>query len=290
MSTDLSAFKGNSLVSSDLFAKLMDVNKKLSGGSGGGNRRISIRGGRFHEIVNGEKLRTNSSGSMNIVVLSASGIQRTYYEGTYSPDKTTPPVCWSPDSEKPAAEVPAENRKAAACRDCPMNIKGSGQGNSRACRFSTRLAVAIEGSYDKVYQLSVPATSLFGDAKDGKMPLQAYSRFLSENSMPIISLVTQMYFDEDSETPKLFFKPLRPLEEGELKDVLELADHEDVEKAITLTVYQQDNDSASNAEPKAEPKAEPDEEVEEPTRVAAKADSPSPSSTTLDDALSAWDD
>lgn len=304
MSTDLSAFKGNSLISSDLFKQLMSVNKTLAGGGGGTSRRISIKGGRFREMVNGEQLRVNSSGSMNIIVLSTSKIGRTYFEGAYDPENPAGPTCWSQDSEKPDDSVPAESRKAAACRDCPMNIKGSGQGEGRACRFNVRLAIAIEGSLDKVYQLQLPATSLFGDAKDGKMGMQAYAKFLDANEMPIIGLVTTMYFDENSETPKLYFKPARPLNDEELRDVLELAKHDDVKKAITLTVYQQDNggdtggskgynpkkdaiEIVDNEEDKPAPKVE---EVEEPKRVAAKAEEPKPTIEKLDGVLAAWDD
>jgi len=313
MTTDLSAFKGNQLVSSDLFKKLMDVNKTLSGGGGNGtSRRISIKGGRFREMVNGEQVRVNSSGSMNIVILSSSGVGRTYFEGTYDPENPAPPTCWSADSNAPAADVPAENRKASACRDCPMNIKGSGQNNGRACRFNARLAVAVENDYSKVYQLQLPATSLFGDGKDGKLGMQAYAKFLSANEMPIIALVTTMYFDENSETPKLFFKPARPLADEELREVLELAEHEDVQKAITLSVYQTDkgdeksggskaynpktqgfeieDEPAPKKAQKTEAMDEPEEEVAEPTRVTSKTeDAPKPAGK-LQDVLSAWGD
>ena len=304
MSTDLSAFKGNSLISSDLFEQLMRVNKTLAGGGGGGgSRRISIKGGRFREIVNGEQLHVNSSGSMNIIVLSTSKIGRTYFEGAYDPDSTNGPTCWSQDSEKPDAAVPAESRKATACRDCSMNIKGSGQGEGRACRFNVRLAIALEGSLDKVYQLQLPATSLFGEAKEGKMGMQAYAKFLDANDMPIIGLVTTMYFDENSETPKLYFKPARPLNDEELRAVLALAEHPDVTKATTLTVYQRDNGGASGGSASYNPKTEKielvaDEEapapkvqdVEEPKRVSAKAEEPKPTTDGVNGVLLAWDD
>ena len=309
MSTDLSAFKGNSMISSDLFKRMMEVNKTLSGGTGGTSRRISIKGGRFREMVNSEQVRVNSSGSMNIVVLSASKISRTYFEGAYDPENTSGPTCWAPDSEKPAADVPAENVKSKTCSACPMNIKGSGQGESRACRFSVRLAIAIEGMYDKVYQMQLPATSLFGESSNGNMGMQAYSRFLDANEMPIIGLVTQMYFDENSETPKLYFKPHRPLTDDELRAALDLAEHADVKKAITMTVYQKDKDDNAGAgsksynpkkdeieiedapKPKAKPKVEElSDEVEEPTRVVSKAATEAPSSPKMESVLSAWDD
>lgn len=313
MTTDMTLFKNNPMVSSDLFKKFMDMTSTLAGGSNGTSRRISIKGNRFREMINGEQVRVNSSGSMNIVILAASGIGRTYFEGAYDPNNSAPPTCWSPDSEKPAAEVPADKRKAANCRDCPMNIKGSGQGESRACRFSVRLALAIEGQYDKVYQLSLPATSLFGDGKDGKLGMQAYAKFMKANETPVIAVVTQMYFDENSETPKLFFKPVRPLDGDELQQVFALAEDPDVEKAITLTVYQQDTGSAggtkaynpkttgfeiepeAKAEPKDGTKAAPKEaqmemSFEEPKRVEAKPTTTSAAPEKLGNVLTAWDD
>ena len=312
MSTDLSAFKGNALVSGDLFKRMMEVNKTLSGGGGGTSRRISIKGGRFREMLNGEQVRVNSSGSMNVVVLGSSKIGRTYFEGAYDPETPSAPTCWSADGEKPSADVSEENVKARACRDCPMNIKGSGQGESRACRFSVRLAVALENDYEKVYQMQLPATSLFGDGKNGLMGMQAYSKFLSANDMPIIGLVTQMYFDENSETPKLYFKPQRPLEDAELREVLDLADHEDVKKATTLTVYKTDTANTGGATSKSyDPKkdkieVEPaakvskaskpkaveisEDEVMEPTRVASKPAGEASVSPKVESVLSAWDD
>lgn len=293
MTMDLSVFKGNALVSSEAFQKMLDLNKTLSGGGGGNRRRISIKGGRFREIVGGEQVNVNSSGALNLVVLSASKIGRTYFEGVYDPDNPSAPTCWSADSEAPSPDVPADGRKAAACRSCPMNIKGSGQGNSRACRFNQRLAVALEGSYEKVYQLQLPATSLFGDADGNKMGMQAYARFMEANGLPIGAVVTTAYFDENSETPKLFFKPARPLDEGELAEVQALISDPDVEDAITLTVYQTDGDASDTpaqapapAAKEAEPAQKP---VAEPVKTAAKpALAAEPQA--LNKLVQAWDD
>ena len=253
---DLSIFENNPLANSDLFKDLLETNKRLSGNSGG--RRISIRGGRFREIVGGEQMRVNSTGSMNVVVLKSSLISRSYYKAEYDPDNTGAPDCWSPDSETPSTDVPADKRMSASCRDCPMDVKGSGTGDSRACRFSVRLALAIEGDLTKVYQMQLPATSLFGDPVNNDMAMQSYAKMLQENNMPMIGVVTQMYFDENSETPKLFFKPVRPVTEAEIGDLLKLADSPEAEQATTFIVRKQDNDKdagASNDAAEAEAEA-----------------------------------
>jgi len=308
--SNLELFKGNALVNSDLFKELMELNKKMEGGSGGG-RRISLRGGKFRMMVGGEQVALNKSGALNMVIVNAAGVARTYYAGTYDSDNPTPPKCWSHDTRAPAPEVSEENRMAARCADCPMNIKGSGQGESRACRFSQRLAVALEGELDTIYQLQVPAASIFGEAKGNNMGLQAYVKFLSAHNTPSIAVITEARFDDDSEAPKLFFKPVRPLDEAELRTVLDLRDSEDAKKAITLTVSQQDGvtEKAKTEKPKAEkpkaeePKAEKpkaakpkpaddeEDEVAEPTKVASsKAAAPAETKSNLADVLSGWDD
>jgi len=232
---------GNPLVNSDLFKSLRDMNKTLAGGGGGGGKRISIKGNKFRLFVDGEQVSVSKDDHLNIVVVNVAPISRTYYEGTYDPNNTSAPTCWSADTKTPSPDVPADQRKASRCTDCPMNVKGSGQGDSRACRYNQRLAITLEGKPDEVYQLQLPATSLFGDGKNGKMPMQAYAKFLDAHNTPIIAVMTQMSLDENSETPKLFFKAVRPLTEEELHEAVAAKDTEEAIKAITLTVYQADN-------------------------------------------------
>ena len=296
--SDLELFKGNSLVSSDLFKSLQSTADNLAGGAGGGGmRRISFRGGRFRELVGGEQVNVNSSGSLNVVILDAAKVSRSYYAGTYDPENPTPPTCWSADTQTPAPDVPAEQRQASRCGDCPMNVRGSGQGDTRACRYAQRIAVAIEGQYDKVYQAQLSAISVFGKAVDGKMPMQAYANYLNAHKAPPSAVVTEMYFDENSDVPKLFFKAARPLEESELKEVIELREHPDVQKAITMSVSQSDNvkkaepaaKKSNNVLEKAAPVEADDAPVEEPKKVNKKEEVKA-SDDDLGDLVDAWDD
>lgn len=292
--SDLTLFENNALVNSDLFKNLQDVNDNLGGGGGERMRRISLRGGKFREIVGGEQVNVSKSDSMNVVIVNAAKLSRTYYSGSYDPENPAPPTCWSADTQSPAAEVPEDQKQASRCLDCKQNIKGSGQGESRACRFAQRLAVVIEGNLDQVYQLQLPATSVFGEAKDGKMPMQAYARYLQAHNTPAVAIVTQMYFDENSDTPKLFFKPVRPLEEAELKQVVELKEHPDAIKAITLTVAQTDNvqkkEKAALFEDKPKVEEPAEEEVEEPKKVAKKSAPAPKDDSDLSSIVDDWDD
>lgn len=291
---------GNPLASSDLFKSLQDMNKTLAGGGGGGGKRISLKGRRFRMIVDGEQVSVSKEDSMNVVVVNAAPVSRTYYEGTYDPNNPTAPSCWSVDTRVPALEVPAEQRKALRCADCPMNVKGSGQsGNSRACRFNQRLAITLEGKPDEVYQLQLPATSLFGEAVNGQMPMQAYAKLLNAHNTPIIAVMTQMTFDENAEQPKLFFKPLRPLDEEELQAAVKAKDSEEALKAITLTVSQTDGvqkkEKAISEQPSAKKPFKVEDEdgevVEEPKKVAAQKpkEEPKPAAN-LSSLVDTWDD
>jgi len=316
--SNVDLFKSNPLVAGGLFDRFMESTNKLVGGGGGGtSRRISIKGNRFRLMVGGEQVSVSKDDTMNIIVVDAAEIARTYYEGAYDPEKTSRPVCWSHDTRAPAPEVPEDQRQAARCADCPMNVKGSGQGNSRACRFSQRLAVMLEGELDKVYQLQLPAASIFGQADGNKLPLQAYAKYLAEHKTPIQGVVTAMYFDDNSESPKLFFKPTRMVNDEETTALLSHIDGEEVKRAITLTVSQADRSEETKPAPdkaKVVGKAagftieDPDEEeapkpkkaapvhddaedeIEEPKVAAKKAKAEAPVKEKLNDLLSEWGD
>ena len=273
--------KGNALASSDLFKSLLDMNKTLAG-SGGGGPRISIRGGRFREIVGGEQVRTFKGDQLNVVIVNAAPIARTYYEGTYDPNNAAPPVCWSGDTKTPSSDVPEDQRMSTTCAACPMNVKGSGQGESRACRFSQRVAVTVEGDTEgTVYQMQLPATSIFGEAKAGLMGMQAYAKLLAAHNTPAIAVVTGITFDEDAETPKLYFKPVRPLDEEELEAAVQAKDSPEAKAAITMTVSQTDGvkqpkkeagaDAPAKPKARAKPKVEEEEEYEAPAKPKARA-------------------
>ena len=179
-----------------------------------------------------------------------------------------------------------------------MNIKGSGQGDSRACRFSQRLAITLEGKPDEVYQLQLPATSIFGEAKGNNMGMQAYARFLQAHNTPHIAVVTEMRFDENSETPKLHFKPIRGLEEEELIAAVAARDSEDAKKAVTMTVSKAASKFDGAVKPKAISEMPKDtidivdstDEIEEPKKVVKKATPEGKPAANLDAIVSGWDD
>ena len=198
--------------------------------------RISIRDGQFRCVVDGKQEDMGSESYINMVVINAANIARTFYAGAYDPDNPSPPTCWSFDTQLPSLEVPKDQVQARRCMDCEQNIRGSGGNGGRACKYSQRIAVALEGEMDTIYHFNLPATSVFGNVKDGHMGLQAYAKFLSTRRTNSISVITQVYFDEKSYIPKLYFKALRPLSGEELQDALKLKNRDAASQAALQKV------------------------------------------------------
>jgi hypothetical protein len=186
-------------------------------------RRISLRDGMF----------SNNEEAIECVIVNAAKVSRAYFSGEFDPDKLAAPTCWSSTTQTPDPDVPEDQVQSRRCMDCPQNVRGS-SGAGRACRFSQRVAVVMLDDLERVYQIQLPATSIFGKTVGGNMPLQAYAKFLSEHNTTAISIVTKIYFDLGSAIPKVFFKPVRPLEEADLNLVTGLVNHPDTIEAITL--------------------------------------------------------
>jgi len=158
-------------------ADIDELTKSLGGS--GGMKRISIRGRVFRMMVNGEEIAKNESNAMNIVVVNGTKhVARKFYAGKYTPGENAAPDCWSNDGATPDASI--EKPQHGNCEGCPQNIKGSGQGDSRACRYEKRLAVVladdIKGS---VYQLILPSKSYFGKGDLDKMPFEQYAKYVA---------------------------------------------------------------------------------------------------------------
>jgi len=262
--SNIALFSGSAVPAFAKKGELSALAKSLAGGGGGG-KRISIKGGVFRLMVDGKEVAAIDERFLDVVIVNAAPkIGRTFYMKSYDGDAPSGPDCWSADGEKPDAS--AANPQATNCASCPQNVKGSGQGESRACRYSQRLAVVLANDVDgDVMQLQLPATSIFGKEEGENRPLQAYARYLAAQGVSPETLVTRMKFDTKSEAPKLHFKPMRWLSEDEYASSVEQGQSEDAKRAITMTVAQTD---------KVEPlKLEGTKTV---AKVAAPAPAPAP--------------
>lgn len=242
MSNQVALFAGGALPAIPEHLRGIEVDeqtKALAGGGGG--LRISIKGGVFRMLNDGEEIARNDDRAMNVVIVRSSPDNaRQYYEGEYVDGEATAPTCWSSNGVTPEAEV--KNKQAASCATCPQNVAGSGNGDSRACRFKRDLAVVLDGDLDgKVFKLSLPATSLFGKPENNVMPLQAYGKLLVQHNLPVNAVVTEMRFDTSVTQPKLGFKAARYLSKDEYELVKQQGETPEAIAATKTTAFQQDS-------------------------------------------------
>ena len=219
--------------------ELSDTARALTGGGAAGatGKRISIKGGVFRLIDGGKEIAAIDERHLDVVIIKAAPeVSRQFYAAAYNADTVSAPDCTSNDGKTPDAS--AKNKQAETCMACPQNQAGSGQGNSRACRYLQRMAVVlandIEGS---VMQLTLPATSIFGKEQGDKRALQAYARYLAAQNPPVNpeQIVTRMKFDTTSEAPKLLFAATRWLTDDEYDTVQTQAETDEAKKAIAAS-------------------------------------------------------
>lgn len=291
--SNMTLFKSGSVIP-DYLREASDATTRDIAGSSGG-KQISIKGGVWRMVVGGEEVAKNEERAMNFVVIaSGKGVTRTFYAGKYEEGKDIKPACWSAEGVVPNPEVPTP--QSTSCATCTQNIEGSGDGKARACRYSKRLAVALENDIGgNIYRLSVPAKSYFGRAEGEKMPLQAFGKFLSGHGIPITGIVTEARFDTAEAVPVLKFRAVRPLTREEWELGKAQSQTEDARQAIELKMVPSKAESMP-ALPQAfkeAPVVEKAEVVEEPVaepvkRASAKPKPEVPVAKNVSDILSDW--
>ena len=306
---------------------MSDIAKALAGGGGAASgKRVSIKGGVFRLIADGKEIAAVDERFLDVVIVKAAPkVARVFYAAKYDKDATaSAPDCQSNDGDKP--DPKSKDKQSDSCATCPQNVAGSGNGNSRACRYQQRLAVTLANNIEgDVMQLSLPATSIFGKDEGDNRPLQAYARWLVAQGVDPSTVVTRMKFDTASESPKLFFKAMRWLTDEEFAQATTQGETADAKKAVTMDatgmdmgkpadalkgkapakakvqpveeLFEEEEAAAEVPAPKAKAKAKPapvveDEEDEEPVvkkTVAAKPTSV-PAKKSLADVVNDWDD
>ena len=206
-------------------------------GSSSTSKRISIRNNLFRLIINGEEISKSNQRHLDVVIVNASpSVHRMFYAEAYRPGaKLSPPSCWSSNAQVPDKDVLEPQHKD--CSDCPQNIKGSGPNNTKACRFSRRIAVVMADNLEgDIYQMTLPAQSIFGTGDDTGKPLNKYADYVKANKEAVGSVVTRMSFDENSSSTKVKFWPFARLTDEEFEISKSQGATEDAQRAITLTV------------------------------------------------------
>lgn len=256
--------------------ELSDMAKALAGGSGGDAiKKISTKGGVFRLMHGGKEITSIDERYLDVVIVKAAPkVSRTFYMKAYDGETASAPDCWSADGDTP--DPKAANKQADTCASCPQNIAGSGNGQSRACRYQQRLAVALANDVEgDVLQLSLSATSIFGKESGEDRPLQAYARFLVAQGVDPGTVVTRMKFDTKAEFPKLFFKPMRWLTDDEFEVVQRQKDTPEAQRAVEMGIGEAKPAAAplqlAGAKPKAAPAVVEDDEPPAPAPKAKKA-------------------
>jgi len=243
-------------------------------GNSSTSKRISIRNNLFRLIINGEEISKSNQRHLDVVIINASpSVHRMFYPEAYRPGaKLSPPSCWSSDAQVPDTDVLEPQHKD--CSGCPQNIKGSGPNNTKACRFSRRIAVVMADNLEgDIYQMTLPAQSIFGTGDDTGKPLNKYADYVKANKEAVGSVVTRMSFDENSSSTKVKFLPMSRLSDEEFEISKGQGATDDAKRAITLTVVKREPEVDEKDLPKAfrlaeEQKAKPEQEevIEEPVK------------------------
>lgn len=224
-------------------AGVSELTKQLAGNSG--VKRIVPKNGIFRKIVGKEEMG-KIKGNLNAIVVSASPkVGRIFYAKQWTPDaEPTAPDCFSNDGAAPDAG--AQNPQAARCDACPQNIKGSGMGNSKSCRYSRRLALVLEEDFGtslegEVYQMNLASKSLFGEGNsDNAHTFENYAKYLANNGKSLDYVVTQISFNEDNDNQSVLFTPARFINKNEYAVTSTVVQKPEVHKMVVMTPYQAD--------------------------------------------------
>lgn len=301
MSTEVSIFKNRDVAvtgkkaPSALTQSLMKATRM---------KRISPRNGKFVRVVNGDVAgKLNSPMRVVLVGVAQATAQRTFYIKAYDPSaEATAPDCWSNDGNKPDASI--KNPQGKTCETCPQNVKGSGQGTTRACRFERRVAVVLPdevggNNHGDIYQMRLASKSIFGKGAGQMFPLNAYIDYVIANGENIDGVVTEVSFDDDDNQQVRFRAVDFVASHPDLQAVIdEAVESPEVQKAVTLTVAavdkgengEDDNEEFENTpKPVAQKEEEASPDISEPTKRASKKPTPAHApSKSLADVVDAW--
>jgi len=272
---NVAIFKDKTAVANASKRELSELSKSLMKKSSVTNRRLQVQpNGTFKRVINGEQIGNAVRGEVNVIIVHMlENVSRIYYKEKFDPKKeATLPNCWSNIGDKP--EAAASDKQSTSCLTCPQNVKGSGDGGGRACRFQRRVSVILEGDETgAVYQLNIPAKSLFGKGVGNVHPFESYVKYLLANNESIDNVITNVAFDPNADTMELVFTPMRYATDDEYELVRQAQASPEAKMYTAITVAQADGVSKKpKEEPKVQRSDEPDDEdeaIEEP-QVRAK--------------------
>ena len=261
-------------------AGVSELTKKLAGKTG--VKRIVPKNGIFRKMVGTEEMG-KVKGSLDAIIVNASpAVGRIFYAKAWSPEsEPTAPDCFSNDGQSPAEG--AADPQSSRCDSCQQNTKGSGMGNSKACRYSRRLAVTLVEDFGtslqgEVYQMNLASKSLFGDANtDNAFTFENYTKYLANNGKSLDYVVTTIGFNEDNDNQSVLFTPARFINKDEYAVTSTLTSKPEIQKMVVMTPYQAEASGKALPAPTPAPAPAPapkaavaTEETPEPTKRESK--------------------
>lgn len=291
------------LVSQDLpdflqAAGISELTKTLVGKTG--VKRIVPKNGIFRKTVGGEEMG-KTSGPLKVVIVNASpAVGRIFYAKAWSPDsEPSAPDCFSNDGRTPDKSV--KSPVADRCDSCPNNIKGSGQGSSKACRYSRRLALMLLDDFGtplegEVYQMNLASKTLFGENVGDKYTFENYAKYLANNGKSVDWFVTEISFNADNDNQSVLFEAVGHINKAIYEVSLPASQRDDVKKMVVMTPYQADASGRALPAPTKEDKEEFETvavaapEPEPKKRESKKAVEAPAVKQSLDSVVKAWSD
>lgn len=211
------------------------VNRNFADGVRDAFPLISIRGGKFRVRVEGEERSLVDHNEqplpLNVVLVNGSKeISKVYYANPYQTNDMNPPDCWSLDGVRPDASIPQPINPI--CGTCDFNKfgsaepRGEGKRGGKRCQDARRIAIVmpdflgrvVEGRMVEpmVFLMRVPATSLKN--------LKDYAVNLERNGWEPTACITQIYFDSETEYPKLKFRFINALDDAKYAQASQIAE------------------------------------------------------------------
>jgi hypothetical protein len=267
------------------------------------NKRLVPKNGIWTKMVGGEAMG-KLKGDIDVVIVNAAPhVGRIFYATAWNPDaEPTAPDCFSNDGRVPDAK--SVNVQGDRCDDCPQNIKGSGQGQSKACRYNRFIAVLLKDDFGtalegEVYQIKLASKSLFGDNDANAYTFENYTKYLGNNGKSVDHVVTRILFNENNDNQSVMFAPVGYINRQQYDVAQKVASLPTTKALVTMTPSQADGvTKLPPPMPKAPPAAKVVEDVEDvedeppskrPSKKTADTETPVPKSKkVLADVVSAW--
>ena len=194
-----------------------NINDQAAAGIGGESiDHISIKGGRFHIIRNGQQPQTLELFALRVIIVHANpGVTKAYYDTPWNPDQDAEaPACSSDDGIAPRSDSPRP--QCGTCAVCPQNQFGSKVNaqtgkESKACTDKKCIAIVTPGNEaGEMLRLQIPTMAM----KD----FGAFLRGLP--NVPYYAVVTEITFDTTVSYPKIKFRPVDYISEQAFPVVL----------------------------------------------------------------------